>query len=166
MPRYGLPVLFGLALAGVLTCCAGFGVYRAFGGLDWSALLIFFVARAALEVGWAMTPPPLAAGWGLDESTRIDTTGTGLAGCDHTRSARSRICPEYAPRELRPRFVYLADPESAIRVTGTDTPDRSNLILAQFVPLKVMDRPVFQASVNRFFLFSAGGDLDWLDTLP
>jgi len=68
---------------------------------------------------------------------------------------------EYAPAELRGRLLEVADPPMAVKYVRTDTPDTTNRILAQFVPIHVESLTDFQASHQRFFLRSAG-PFDWL----
>lgn len=159
VPRYGLPAVFGLAL-GASYLFRGIWQYGHSVVLT-GALLIFVLVRAGLEVGWAVTPPPASPEQSWAKVIELTRREPGLP-IAVTPGALYLELVQYAPRELRSRFIYLADPEAAVRYTGTDTPDRSNSILAEFVPLKVMDRKGFQAAYPRFLLFSAGGEMDWL----
>jgi hypothetical protein len=67
---------------------------------------------------------------------------------------------EYAPPELRGRLIQIVDADSAIRLAGTDSVDKANRILAQFIPLRVEDLAPFRTAHQRFLLFS-GGSFDW-----
>jgi hypothetical protein len=159
VPRYGLPAIFGLAL-GASYLFRGIWQYGHSVVLT-GALLTFVLARAGLEVGWALTPQPASPEQNWAKVIELTRREPGLP-IAVTPGALYLELVQYAPRELSSRFIYLADPESAVRFTGTDTPDRSNSILAEFVPLRVMDRKGFQAANPRFLLFSAGGEMDWL----
>ncbi|MBN9659495.1 MAG: hypothetical protein J0H49_15030 [Acidobacteria bacterium] len=159
VPRYGLPAVIGLAL-GASYLFRGIWRYGHSVVLT-GALLSFVMVRAGLEVGWALTPLPASPEQNWAKVIELTRQEPGLP-IAVTPGALYLELVQYAPRELSSRFIYLADPESAVRFTGTDTPDRSNTILARFVPLRVMDRGAFQAAHHRFLLFSAGGELDWL----
>jgi hypothetical protein len=56
--------------------------------------------------------------------------------------------------------VYLADPESARRFTGSDTIDRGYLALARWVPLPVMSYAEFVSRQRAFTVYAAGSG--WL----
>jgi hypothetical protein len=66
----------------------------------------------------------------------------------------------YAPPAARTRLVYLADPESARRFTGSDTIDRGYLALARWVPLPVMSYAEFVSRQRAFTVYAAGSG--WL----
>jgi hypothetical protein len=68
---------------------------------------------------------------------------------------------EYAPRDVRDRLVEVVDEKTATRLVGTDTPDRTNRQLAQFVPLQVEDLAAFEAAHQNFLVRSDGVD-DWV----
>ena len=102
-------------------------------------------------------------------STRVDERWTRLA--ELSRSDRgipvvigSGIAyleaAEYAPPELRDRLVQVVDPDLATRLVGSDTVDKTNRLLAQFIPLHVEDLAPFQATHQKFILYS-GGAYDW-----
>jgi hypothetical protein len=67
---------------------------------------------------------------------------------------------EYAPPELRARLVQVVDFDAAFRLTGSDSLDRENRILSQFIPLRVEDSAPFLAAHEQFILHS-GVILDW-----
>jgi hypothetical protein len=67
---------------------------------------------------------------------------------------------EYAPPELRDRLVQVVDADIATRLVGSDTPEKTNRLLAQFIPLRVEDLALFQAAHQKFILYS-GGPFDW-----
>jgi hypothetical protein len=66
----------------------------------------------------------------------------------------------YSPRGLQDRLVYVVGSDTATRLVGSDTPDRTNRLLAQFCPLQVEDLAPFEAGHKRFILYS-GGQFDW-----
>jgi hypothetical protein len=68
---------------------------------------------------------------------------------------------KYAPAALRPRLVYVANPDLATRLIGSDTGDKENRILAEFIPLHVEDLAPFEAAHQRFILYS-DSFVDWL----
>ena len=70
------------------------------------------------------------------------------------------VAVEYAPPELRDRLVQVSDADIATRLVGTDSPEKTNCILAQFIPLRVEDLALFQAAHQKFILYS-GGLFDW-----
>ncbi len=159
VPRYGLTAVFGLARAASYLF-RGIWQYRHSVVLT-GALLIFVLVRAGLEAGWAVTPLPTSPEQSWARVIELTRREPGLP-IEVTLGALYQELVQYALRELSSRFTYQADPEPAVRLTGADTADRSNSIVARFVPLKVMDRKSFQAAYPRFLLFSAGGEMDWL----
>ena len=68
---------------------------------------------------------------------------------------------KYSPPELRDRLVCVVDADIAARLVGADTPDKTNSLLAQFIPLHVEDLAAFQAGYQKFILRADGGAYDW-----
>jgi hypothetical protein len=68
---------------------------------------------------------------------------------------------QYAPADLRDRLMQVVDVDTAIRLTGTDSQDRTSGLLARYVPLHIKDLTHFEGAYGKFFLYS-GGSLDWL----
>lgn len=156
--RYGLPAILGLVLGSVFLARAlwlkSSSVYVL------SALLILFAFRG-----------------GNDFLTVYKAGSTGVDG--HWSKLAELSCGEpsmpvvigsplaylqaveYSPPELRDRLVQVVDGDKATRLVGTDTPDRTNRALANFVPLHVEDLALFQATHQKFILRS-GGVFDWL----
>ena len=64
---------------------------------------------------------------------------------------------QYAPASLQSRLVHVANPELAVRFTGTDSADETNLRLSQFTPLELQQIAPFEAAHRRFILYSDGG---------
>jgi hypothetical protein len=62
----------------------------------------------------------------------------------------------YAPAALKPRFVYLADPSSAVRYGGAEMIDRGYLALARWVPLRVEPCEGFLRNERGFRIYAAG----------
>lgn len=66
---------------------------------------------------------------------------------------------EYAPPELRDRLRMVVDSDIATSLGWSDTPDKTNSLLAQFIPLRVESLAKFQLAHPKFILYSGG---DWL----
>ena len=67
---------------------------------------------------------------------------------------------QYSPAELRDRLVDVVDDKAAVRLTGTDTPDKTNRLLSEFVAVQVEERGRFETAHEKFIL-SSGGTFDW-----
>jgi hypothetical protein len=67
----------------------------------------------------------------------------------------------YAPKPALGRFVSVADPDEAVKYTGTDAIDKNLLILASCYPLHVEMFSSFSAKHRQFLLYSGGGSWDW-----
>jgi hypothetical protein len=102
-------------------------------------------------------------------STRADKSWTTLAELSRSETSipivigsphRYLEAVEYAPPELRDRLVQIFDADIATRLVGSDTPDKTNRLLAQFIPLRVEDLALFQAAHQKFILYS-GISFDW-----
>jgi hypothetical protein len=101
--------------------------------------------------------------------TRVDERWTRLAELSRSEPSIPVVigsplayleAAQYSPRELRDRLVDVADTDISTRLTGADTPDKTNRLLAQFIPLHVEDLAAFQAANQKFILHS-GGSFDW-----
>jgi len=66
----------------------------------------------------------------------------------------------YAPAPLKPRLVYLADPESARRYRGSDMIDRGYIALSHWVPLPVEPFDAFVQRQPAFRVYASGAG--WL----
>jgi len=66
----------------------------------------------------------------------------------------------YMPADQRQHVVYVADPRSELRTTGTDTIDRGYLALARWTPLAVVDYNTFVREHRAFHLYVCGSS--WL----
>jgi len=66
----------------------------------------------------------------------------------------------YAPPTLKPRVVYLADPDLALRYTGSDIVDRNYLALARWTPVPIERFDTFIDHNPGFRVYSAGAG--WL----
>jgi len=69
----------------------------------------------------------------------------------------------YAPVELQPRVMYLADPAAELDATGTDTVDRGYLALARWTPVPVVPLERFVQTERRFWLYSPGAEDTWIE---
>jgi len=66
----------------------------------------------------------------------------------------------YLPPELKTRVTYLADPDEALRRTGSDTIDRGYLALARWVPVRVDAYSTFLSRHRSFRVYDGGSG--WL----
>lgn len=66
----------------------------------------------------------------------------------------------YTPPALRGRLVYLADPDAAVRFTGSDTFDRGYLGLAKRTAVSVEPYDTFMERHREFRIYAAGSG--WL----
>jgi hypothetical protein len=123
------------------------------------ALLIAFVVQGGSDL-WRL----YTAG-----STRVDERWISLAEVSRSEPSVPFVigsptayleATEYSPPELRDRLVEVVDADIATRLVGTDTPDKTNRLLAQFIPLHIEDLAAFQTAHQKFILRS-GGDFDW-----
>ena len=154
-PRYGWPAIFGLALGSVY-------LVRSIWLKSASTyLLVALLIAIAYQVSGEVRS--------LYNSSRVDERSTSLAKLDRSEPNLPVVigspiayleAAEYWPRELRDRLVEVVDTDMATRLVGTDTPDKTNRLLAQFIPLHVEDLAAFQAAHEKFILRS-GGSYDW-----
>jgi hypothetical protein len=70
----------------------------------------------------------------------------------------------YAPLDLKSDFVYLADPDRALRYTGSDVMDHNYLALARWTPVRVERLDAFTARHRDFRIYASGAGwlLDYL----
>lgn len=66
----------------------------------------------------------------------------------------------YTPPNLRGRLWYLADPDAAVRYTGSDTIDRGYLALSRWTPVTVQRYDEFVRRHSAFRLYTGGSG--WL----
>ena len=62
----------------------------------------------------------------------------------------------YTPPVQRQHAVYVADPQSELRTTGTDTIDRGYLALARWTPVSVVDYDAFVREHRAFVVYVCG----------
>ena len=160
-PRYGWPAILGLVLGSVY-------LFRTIWPKSSSAhllgaLLIAFAVQGGNDVGLLSKPSKTG-------STRVSERWTRLAELSRDHPGIPVVigdgeayleAAKYAPPELRDRLVQVVDADIAIRLAGSDSIDRTNRILAQYIPLQVEDLAPFQAVHQRFMLYSGGG-FDWI----
>ena len=152
--RYGWPAILGLVLGSVYLVRTIW--LKSSSAYLLVALLIGFVGSDVRSLYKA-------------RSTRVDERWTSLAELSRSEPSVPVVigsgkiyleAAEYAPLHLRGRLVQIVDADAATRLAGTDTVDKTNRLLAQFIPLRVEDLAKFQTAHQRFILFSGGG-LDW-----
>jgi hypothetical protein len=153
--RYGWPVILGITLGLVhlfrpsrlssimlLTALAATFFLQS----NFERKFVFKTARAGEEGVWNR----------LAEFSR-DEPGIPIAvgGFDFLSAA------EYAPAEIHDRLVDVADPGMSVRLHGSDSVDKANELLAQFVPIRTQDLATFNASHPRFVMYSRDGNSEW-----
>ena len=156
--RYGWPGILGLVLGSVY-------LFRNIWLKSSSAHLLGALLIAfAIGTGYELKQLPKADSTTHDERwaklTELSREEKGVpvvvgSGITYLEAA------EYAPPELRGRLVQIVDAEIANRLVGSDTVDKTDRLLAQFIPLRVEDLASFQAAHRKFLLHSGGVD-DWL----
>lgn len=156
-PRYGWPAILGLALGSAY-------LFRTIWLKPSSAyLLLALLSAFAVQSGsefltlYKASPPRPDERWTrLAELSRGEpdipiVIGDPLAYLE---------AAQYSPPELRDRLVHVVDADAATRLVGTDSPDKTNRLLARFIPLHVEDLATFLAVRRKFILRSDGG-FDW-----
>jgi hypothetical protein len=156
-PRYGWPAILGLVLGSVYLVrtiwpksssfyllVALLMAFAVQGGRDFQTLYKEGLTRA--DKRWTT----------LAELSRSETSIPVVIGSPHDYLAAA----EYAPPELRDRLVRVVDVDIATRLVGSDTAEKIDRLLAQFIPLRVEDRALFEAAHQKFLLYS-GGSWDW-----
>ena len=153
-PRYGWPAILGLVLGSVYL------VRSIWLKPSSTYLLVALLLAFAYQGGRSLNK----AG-----SSRVDERWTSLAELSHSEPNIPVVigspiayleAAEYSPPELRGRLVEVVDADNATRLVGADTPDKTNRLLAQFIPLHVEDLAAFQVTHQKFILRS-DGRYDW-----
>jgi hypothetical protein len=152
-PRYGWPGILGLVLGSVYLVKT---TWLRFSSTYLLVALLITVAAQALWTPYAMAGAMNERWATLAQLSHRVPDIPVVIGDPRTYLEAAN----YAPPELRDRLVEVVDTESAVRLVGSDTPDKTNYLLAQFIPLRIADLVAFQATHQRFIL-RAGGPFDW-----
>lgn len=156
-PRYGWPAILGLVLGSVY-------LVRTIWLQSSSSYLL-----VALLIAFAVQGGRNFQTLYKEGSTRADKRWTTLAELSRSETSIPIVigsplkyleAVEYAPPELRDRLVQVFDADIATRLVRSDTPEKTNRLLAQFIPLRVEDLALFQAAHQKFILYS-GSSFDW-----
>jgi 4-amino-4-deoxy-L-arabinose transferase-like glycosyltransferase len=156
--RYGLPAVLGLVLGAVVLT-----------GTLWlkpssvyllAALLIIFTLRSASDFMMVYKAGSIGVDGHWNRLAELSVSEPGIPVVIGSPLAYLQAV-EYSPPEMRDRLIEVVDGDTAIRLVGTDTPDRTNRTLANFVPLHIEDLAVFRAA-HRKFILRSGGVFDWL----
>jgi hypothetical protein len=99
-------------------------------------------------------------GRALDEAATRQPRRARDAGGDRQRVTHLEAV-QYAPADLRDRLMEVVDVDTSTRLTGTDSVDRTNGLLARYVPLHIKDLTRFEGACGKFLLYS-DGRMDWL----
>jgi hypothetical protein len=156
-PRYGWPVILGLALGSAYLVQTTWSKRASIYLL--AALLMAFAVQGfddfrTLNKAPSTIENPLWAK--LAELTRNEPNIPVVIGL----ALSYLVAAEYAPPELRNHLVLVVDDDMATRLVGADTGEKTTRALAQFVPLHVVDLASFEAMHQRFILYSSGAK-DW-----
>ena len=155
--RYGWPGILGLVLGTVYLVRSIW--FKSHSTYLLMALLIGFACQGGIDV---MNLHKASSG-------RADERWTSLAELSRSEPDIPVVigspiayleATEYSPPELRSRLVEVVDADNATRLIGADTADKTDLLLAQFIPLHVEDLAAFQVAHQKFILRSGGAD-DW-----
>jgi hypothetical protein len=151
VPRYALPGLVGISLA------AAFAIPRSTRAeLVLPLVLLYCTAELLLPV----TRPgdPFAARPVLADALKSPGPTAITGGLTYLQLWY------YAPPELKPRLVYVADPSSARRLTRSDTIDLGLLALSRWTTVGAVPFDVFTAQhrVFRVYAYGSGWLLDRL----
>jgi hypothetical protein len=155
--RYGWPAILGLVLGSVYLVRTIWLKSSSFYLLV--ALLMAFAVQGGRDFQTLYK----------EDLTRVDRRWTTLAELSRSETSMPVVigsphdyleAVEYAPPELYDRLVYVVDADIATRLLETDTAEKTNRLLAQFIPLHVEELALFQAAHQKFILYS-GGSLDW-----
>jgi hypothetical protein len=158
-PRYGWPAILGLVLGSVYVVRTIW--LKPSSAYVLVALLIVFAVQSYSQFRALYAASP----------TRVDDRWTRLAQLSRSNPGIPVVigspleyleATKYSPPELRGRLVEVVDTDISTRLTGWDTPDRTNRLLAQFIPLHVEDLVAFLAAHQEFILRSAVPPDDWL----
>jgi hypothetical protein len=156
--RYGLPAVLGLVLGSVFLTrtlwLKSSSVYLL------AALLIIFAFRSGSDFLMVYKARSIGVDGHWNRLAELSVSEPGIPVVIASPLAYLQAV-EYSPPEMRDRLIQIVDGDTASRLVGTDTPDRTNRILANFVPLHVEGLAEFQAGHQKFILRS-GGVFDWL----
>ncbi len=148
-PRYGLPAIIGLSALFTL------GVRRlSRGGATTAVLVLLTISLAVVKdtVRAAAAPrDPRAAVLAMHPLLlALPEAPTAVAFGDPHAFVQAR---HYLPPGITRRFVYLNDPEAAVRYTGDDTAERNFRIEADLVDLGISDYRPFVLAHRSFWVY-------------
>ncbi len=155
VPRYGWPAILGIIWGSVYLVRSIW--LKSASVLLLVALLLAFTFQDARRLA-------------LASSSRLDERWTRLADVSRSEpgipvvigSATDYLeAVEYLPPDLRDRLVEVFDADILTGLIGMDTADKTNRLLAQFVPLHVEDLGAF-LTVHPKFILRSGGFGDWV----
>ena len=122
-----------------------------------AALLLTFLTQGVRDLATARRPAGDARARRLAELSMVDAdlpvviaSGIDFFELDY-----------YGDDELRKRLVNVVDIETAVRLIGSDSVDRTATQASHFFPLRIQHRESFLAA-HRRFLMRTGGHFEWL----
>jgi hypothetical protein len=151
VPRYAIIAIAGPALLVPLLAARFAGARPAVGAALAAAALVPFVGelvQARRPANPLDSEPILAAA--LRQGPVVVADGVAFLQLWH-----------YAPAELQPRLMFVADMPSAVRYTGVDTIDLNLISTARVIPIPVVSYQEFYRSGREFTLYMQAGS-GWL----
>jgi len=147
--RYALPAVVGLSII------VGWGLCSALAGRRAPAVALGLLLLVFLGVKEVQTCRRVAAMRSVQATTYTFLEGNAqgdgpivISGpMDFTELTYT------APRSLKGRLTYLADPEMALRYTGTDDPEKGLVEMKSWAGLNVKSFRDFLASGKRCYIF-------------
>jgi hypothetical protein len=153
--RYGWPAILGLVLGMVY-------VFRTICSRSSSAYLLGALVLVVFNQGRIDIKPLIKPASTVDDRwSTLAELSRGKVGIPIVIASGLRYleAAKYAPSEVREKLVEVSDPEIALRLTGSDTTEKTIRLLAQFIPLRLEDLAFFEATHPTFILVSG----DWGD---
>lgn len=158
-PRYGWPVIIGVALATVF-------FFKPLSqriplGPITIIVLTLFACRGIADV-WALAH-------GARDLTRTQwATLLNVArespGLPIIMDSKQQyfVADHYAPPELKSRLMTVIDTDMAARLDGYDTDDRFTQVAANYTPLHIINLSELNSLPNGFFFVAAAGQRYWI----
>ena len=153
-PRYTLPALAGFCILGAYLSRSVEPAGRTL------AVLVVAVFLGWLALDTARRPPLWAVAPMSEWSRAVRRHAELPIVVDDPLAFLQRAY--YAPRDVAPRLVFLADAARAHRATGNNSATTGLVLLARRVPLRVEPPEAFLARHRRFYLMGTHWSESWL----
>ena len=157
-PRYGWPVIIGVALATVYF----------FKSLNprislapiMATVLTLFVWRGVTDV-WTLSHG--VKGLASTQRTALLKVAREFPELPIIMDSKHQyfVADHYSLPELKSRLMTVTDIDMAVRLDGSDTVDRMTMIVASHIPLRALDLSELSSLPNGFVLVAAVGERYW-----